>query len=165
MSSSLLCETVTGRSMADLQTARDAAVADMVELRLDGIRDLNVAAALDRRNKPVVVTCRPQWEGGRFSGTEEERHRILAEALALGAEFVDVEWAALHAGHQPNFADIVQVDPSRIVVSSHDLRGSARRPAGARTGHAQPRRGGDQGGGDAAGAARNSAAALDRPRR
>jgi 3-dehydroquinate dehydratase/shikimate dehydrogenase len=123
MSSSLLCETVTGRSMADLQTARDAAVADMVELRLDGIRDLNVAAALDRRNKPVVVTCRPQWEGGRFSGTEEERHRILAEALALGAEFVDVEWAALHAGHQPNFADIVQVDPSRIVVSSHDFEG------------------------------------------
>jgi 3-dehydroquinate dehydratase/shikimate dehydrogenase len=123
MSSSLLCETVTGHSMADLRTARDAAVADMVELRLDGITDLNVAAALDRREKPVVVTCRPQWEGGLFSGSEEERHRILAEALSLGAEFVDVEWAALHAIHQPNFADIVQVDPSRIVVSSHDFEG------------------------------------------
>jgi 3-dehydroquinate dehydratase/shikimate dehydrogenase len=123
MPSSLLCETVTGHSMADLRTARDAAVADMVELRLDGIANLDVAAALERRHKPVVVTCRPQWEGGRFSGSEEERHRILKEALSLGAEFVDVEWAALHAIHQPNFADIVQIDPSRVVVSSHDFEG------------------------------------------
>ena len=42
MPSSLLCETVTGRSMADLRAARDAAVADMVEVRLDGIADLDV---------------------------------------------------------------------------------------------------------------------------
>jgi len=85
MASSLLCETVTGQSMADLRAARDAAVGDMVELRLDGVADLNVAGALQGRRTPVVVTCRPEWEGGRFDGAEEERHRILAEAMALGA--------------------------------------------------------------------------------
>ena len=123
MPSSLLCETVTGQSMADLRAARDAAVADMVEVRLDGVADLDVAGALRGRRKPVVVTCRPEWEGGRFTGAEEERHRILAEALSLGAEFVDVEWAALHAIHAPGFGDIVQSDPSRVVVSSHDFAG------------------------------------------
>src|SRR6185436_1377067 len=40
---------------------------------------------------PVIVTCRAKWEGGRFEGSEEERHRILAEAVSAGAEFVDVE--------------------------------------------------------------------------
>jgi 3-dehydroquinate dehydratase / shikimate dehydrogenase len=126
MPSSLLCETVTGQSTAELRMARDAAVADMVEVRLDGVADLDVAAALADRSKPVVVTCRPQWEGGRFAGSEEERHRILAEAVSLGAEFVDVEWAALHAIHKPGFADIVERAPSRVVVSSHDFDGVPR---------------------------------------
>lgn len=123
MPSSLLCETVTGRSMAELRSARDAAIADMVELRLDGVADLNVAGALEGRTKPVVVTCRPQWEGGRFSGSEEDRHRILADAVARGAEFVDVEWATLHGIHTPGFGDIVQSAPARVVISSHDFDG------------------------------------------
>ncbi len=123
MATSLLCETVTGPTMAELRAARDAAVADMVEVRLDGVADLDVAGALADRRKPVVATCRPEWEGGRFTGAEEDRHRILAQALALGADFVDVEWAALHGVHQPRFDDIVRTDPSRIVVSSHDFTG------------------------------------------
>jgi 3-dehydroquinate dehydratase/shikimate dehydrogenase len=127
MASSLLCETVTGQSMADLRAARDAAVADMVELRLDGVGDLDVAGALEGRQKPVVVTCRPQWEGGRFAGAEEERYRILSEALLRGAEFVDVEWAALQGIHTPGLGDlfrsIVATDPARVVVSSHDFAG------------------------------------------
>jgi 3-dehydroquinate dehydratase/shikimate dehydrogenase len=120
---SLLCETVTGQTMADLRAARDAAVADMVELRLDGVRDLDVAGALDARRKPIVATCRPEWEGGQFTGSEEERHRILLAALTHGADFVDVEWATLHGVHQPGFGDIVARDPSRIVLSSHDFSG------------------------------------------
>jgi 3-dehydroquinate dehydratase/shikimate dehydrogenase len=123
MPSSLLCETVTGQSMAELRAARDAAVADMVEMRLDGVADLDVAGALADRAKPLVVTCRPQWEGGRFAGSEEERHRILSDAVSLGADFVDVEWAALHAIHTPGFGDIVDSAPSRVVVSSHDFDG------------------------------------------
>lgn len=123
MPSSLLCETVTGRSMADLRAARDAAVGDMVEVRLDGVEDLDVAGALQGRRKPVVVTCRPEWEGGRFTGAEEERHRILAAAMSLGAEFVDVEWASLRGIHEPTCADIVAMDRSRVIVSSHDFEG------------------------------------------
>jgi 3-dehydroquinate dehydratase/shikimate dehydrogenase len=123
MPSSLLCETVTGQSMADLRAARDAAVADMVEVRLDGVADLDVAGALQGRRKPVVVTCRPEWEGGRFAGAEEERHRTLAQAMSLGAEFVDIEWASLNGTHTPGFGDIVRADPRRVVVSAHDFEG------------------------------------------
>jgi len=123
MTNSLLCETVTGQSMADLRAARDAAVADMVEVRLDGVADIDVAGALQGRRKPVIVTCRPQWEGGQFTGTEDERRRILTEAMTRGAEFVDVEWAALRGIHKAGFADLVRIDPARVVVSSHDFDG------------------------------------------
>ncbi|MEQ1896322.1 MAG: type I 3-dehydroquinate dehydratase [Vicinamibacterales bacterium] len=119
----LLCETVTGSTIAELRAARDAASgvdgagADMVELRLDGVADLDVAGALAGRTTPVVVTCRPTWEGGRFDGAEETRRRVLAEALALGAEFVDVEWRA-------GWDDLIaSTGGRRIVVSNHDFAG------------------------------------------
>jgi 3-dehydroquinate dehydratase/shikimate dehydrogenase len=113
MSRALLCETVSADSLAGLMSARDAAVAgDLVEVRLDGVRDLDVAAVLAGRRKPVVVTCRATWEGGRFDGSEDERRAILGRALDLGAEFVDVEW-------QAGFTDLVARDPARVVLSWH----------------------------------------------
>src|SRR5688572_25035436 len=117
----LLCETVTGATMRELLAARDAATAGgMVELRLDGIRDLDVAAALHGRQTPAVVTCRAAWEGGKFDGSEEERRAILRRALEAGAEFVDVEWRA-------GFDDVIAHAPRRVVVSFHDFTGA---PAG-----------------------------------
>jgi len=117
MSGARLCETVTGATMRELLEARDAATAgDMVELRLDGVRDLDVDGALHGRRVPAVVTCRASWEGGRFDGSEDERRRILLRALAAGAEFVDVEWRA-------RFDDVIAQDPSRAVVSFHDFTG------------------------------------------
>ena len=103
--------------MAELLEARDAvSAADMVELRLDGVADLDVAGALRGRRLPAVVTCRPTWEGGQFDGTEERRKAILVEALKLGAEFVDVEWRA-------GLDDVIRRAPERIVLSSHDFDG------------------------------------------
>jgi 3-dehydroquinate dehydratase/shikimate dehydrogenase len=122
---SLLCETVTGRSMAELLAGRDAVTAaDMVELRLDGVTDVDVARALHGRRVPAIVTCRPPWEGGRFDGSEEERRRLLLEALARGAEYVDVEWRAVREDQgSPGFGDLVRAHPARVVVSAHDFAG------------------------------------------
>ncbi len=116
----LICETATGRTMAELLAARDASRdADVVELRLDGVTDLDVAGALAGRRGSVVVTCRASWEGGRFDGAEEDRRRVLERALALGAEYVDVEWRA-------GFDDLVRDHGPRIVLSSHDFAGVPR---------------------------------------
>jgi 3-dehydroquinate dehydratase/shikimate dehydrogenase len=65
----------------------------------------------------VIVTCRPVWEGGLFAGSEDERRRLLGEALALGAEYVDIEWRA-------GFADLLaQTHGKRVVLSTHDFEG------------------------------------------
>jgi 3-dehydroquinate dehydratase type I len=122
---SLLCETVTGRTTADLVAARDAAFGvDMVELRVDGVTDLDVARLLLNRKLPVIVTCRPQWEGGHFTGTEQDRRRILARALELDADYVDIEWRSLRH-HQGNagFDELIEEDGLRVVLSLHDFGG------------------------------------------
>jgi len=120
MRTAKLCATVTAATMAELRTRRDqVGDVDLVELRLDSVRDPSAAAALAGRHKPVIVTCRPKSEGGLFNGSEEERRRILAEALALGAEFVDVEWNG-------SCADLIAATGgARIVLSHHDFQGTA----------------------------------------
>ena len=101
--------------MGEIREGRDAAEhADLVEVRLDGVDNPDPAAALQGRRTPVVVTCRPDWEGGSFRGSEETRRDILRQAMDLGAEFVDVEAAAAFAG------DLLSARDGRgIVLSAH----------------------------------------------
>lgn len=104
--------------MAELRERRDRiADADLVELRLDTVRDPSAAGALSGRRLPAIVTCRPEWEGGCFAGSEADRKRLLGDALSLGAEYVDVEWRS-------GFDDLIARDGGRrIVLSSHDFDG------------------------------------------
>jgi 3-dehydroquinate dehydratase/shikimate dehydrogenase len=109
---------VKAPTTVELRQQRDeVADADLIELRLDSVSDPNAAGALAGRDRPVIVTCRPTWEGGQFAGSEEERKRLLADALALGAEYVDLEWRA-------GFDDLIAQRAGRgIVLSSHDFEG------------------------------------------
>src|SRR5262249_42405966 len=118
MSKPLLCVTVTAATTAELRRQRDeVADADLVELRLDTVKDPDVAGALAGRRVPAIVTCRPAWEGGQFTGSEEERKRLLRDALSQGAEYVDVEWRA-------RFDDLLaETGGRRIVLSMHDFSG------------------------------------------
>ena len=113
-----LCVTVTADTMAELRTRRDEVRdADLIELRVDSVRDPSAAGALAGRRKPVIVTCRPKSDGGWFAGSEEERRTILSEALSLGAEYVDLEWQGSCAGL------LQQTGGRRIVFSHHDFTG------------------------------------------
>lgn len=101
--------------MDEIRRARDASAADMVEVRIDGVADPDAAAAVEGRRRPVIVTCRPRWEGGRFDGSEEERCRLLADAVRAGAEFVDVE---AQASFVPEIARMRRRDRG-LVLSRH----------------------------------------------
>jgi 3-dehydroquinate dehydratase/shikimate dehydrogenase len=114
-----LCATVMQPDVEGLIRARDrVSGADLVELRLDGLREPDPGPALDGRALPAIVTCRPTWEGGRYAGPEEARQRILERALDLGAEFVDVEADAAFAREL-----IRKRDGRGIVLSRHAFDG------------------------------------------
>ena len=115
-----LCVAVTGQTMDELRRNREAAEAraDLVELRLDTVDRPDVPRALEGRRRPVIVTCRAAWEGGYFRGSEDERRAVLEQAIALGAEFVDVEARASFA------ADLVRsTGGRRVIVSEHHFDG------------------------------------------
>lgn len=117
MAKTKLCATVVGKTITELRRLRDSQFgADLVELRLDSLDEPDVAAALSGRNVPVIATCRPVWEGGFFSGSEDERRDLLLEAQRLGAEYIDVEYRS-------GFVDrlVERSGGSGIVVSYHDF--------------------------------------------
>jgi 3-dehydroquinate dehydratase / shikimate dehydrogenase len=118
VSTQRLCVVITASTTAELRAARDEVRdGDLIELRIDTVRDPDVPAALAGRRMPVIVTCRPTWEGGHFKGSEEERKRLLAQAIELRAEYVDVEWRA-------GFDDLIRARAGRgIIVSTHDFDG------------------------------------------
>lgn len=94
--------------------------AEMLELRLDYLNSQNLDEMEDVVRKaratglPVIATCRPVWEGGRFKGSENERQTVLNIALMNGADFADIELAALQDGS-------LLVDHDKAIVSSHDF--------------------------------------------
>jgi 3-dehydroquinate dehydratase/shikimate dehydrogenase len=118
-----ICEVVAARTMEALRAGRDAASdADIVELRLDTVDRPDVAGALQGRRRPVIVTCRAAWEGGHFKGSEEERQRILRQALDAGAELVDIEHRAIGVERWLRPEDRA----ARVVCSLHDFEGMPR---------------------------------------
>jgi 3-dehydroquinate dehydratase/shikimate dehydrogenase len=66
----------------------------------------------------VIATCRASWEGGRYQGAEADRLVVLARALELGADYVDLEWKAAGVLEQWP-ADVRR----RVVLSHHDFDG------------------------------------------
>lgn len=96
---------------AQIESARRAG-ADVAELRLDLFDRPTPEPFLERRVLPLLVTVRPAWEGGRWTGNEDDRIALLREAARGGADYVDVEFRA--------FKDFDR-GRARLVLSYHDL--------------------------------------------
>jgi 3-dehydroquinate dehydratase/shikimate dehydrogenase len=96
-----------------------ASLADLFEVRADFAPDLDLAALLRARTKPILFTCRPESEGGRFPDRDHLlRRRLLSEAVGRGFDLVDVEARA-------GFADVVASKAGRgLVLSWHDFEGT-----------------------------------------
>jgi 3-dehydroquinate dehydratase/shikimate dehydrogenase len=89
--------------------------AKLVELRLDYIGgEINLKRLITDRPSAVVITCRRERDGGKFSGSEETRLMLLRQAIAEGVEYVDLEDDI--AGSIPRFGK------TKRIVSLHDFR-------------------------------------------
>ena len=106
---SLMPET-TEQALAGLAEA--ARTADLAELRLDAMREFDLPRLLASPPCPVIVTYRPQREGGHYDGPEGPRLETLRQAAELGARYIDVEHDALAA--------LGDVPPAKIIVSYHN---------------------------------------------
>jgi 3-dehydroquinate dehydratase type I len=73
------------------QMERCFPLADVVELRIDFIKQVDLKGLLAHQRNRIMVTNRKKEEGGKFTGEERERIALLNDAVTLGAGFVDIE--------------------------------------------------------------------------
>jgi 3-dehydroquinate dehydratase type I len=100
-------------------------LSDVVELRIDGIRDVDLKRLLAGERKKVIVTNRCREEGGLFPGSEGERIALLTKAVELGADFIDVE---LQTSLELRRNIVAAIDDgkrkTRLILSWHDMSGT-----------------------------------------
>jgi 3-dehydroquinate dehydratase/shikimate dehydrogenase len=89
--------------------------ARFLELRLDYLAKApDFKRLLAAKPCPVVATVRRVQDGGRWSGTEDERRMLLRQAIVAGFDWVDLETDVADAIRR--YKDV------RRVVSYHNLR-------------------------------------------
>jgi 3-dehydroquinate dehydratase-1 len=103
--------------LGDEPAARDHA--DLVEFRLD-LADESAVAGYDGE-LPLLVTNRPEWEGGATPDTPERLDRLAAAATEPAVAAVDVELAAVRAGTADRVLAAASDHDTRVVVSVHDF--------------------------------------------
>jgi len=123
-----LCVPIFVRDLA--RTKRDIAAAaeagaDMVELRIDPLRDYHILAEILRDSiLPAIVTCRPDWEGGLSPMEDPERITLLMTCVEDGAQIVDLELKTArryeHIFRQLHSDD---KDHPTVILSHHDFTG------------------------------------------
>jgi len=94
-------------------------LADLIELRVDYLRNARLALLLQDRKKSLIVTNRRKEEGGQYRGEERKRLSVLQEAIDLGADYVDVELAT-----ERSFLRglIRNKKGTQVILSFHDFR-------------------------------------------
>ncbi len=117
----MICIPITTENTEDAISEISSAskCADIIELRIDYIPELQdaercIEESLKSKTKPVIVTNRPEREGGKFSGSEQDRLRLLQKAIDLGADYVDVEYDSIK--------QIARRKNSKVIISYHNLK-------------------------------------------
>jgi 3-dehydroquinate dehydratase/shikimate dehydrogenase len=96
--------------------------ADLIEFRVDRLRHPSeVATLVSLFPEHGLVSCRVPEDGGEWTGSIEDRRRMLIAAVGAGAAWVDLEhWESL--GLPPE-------SPTKILRSYHRLHGAPSQPA------------------------------------
>jgi 3-dehydroquinate dehydratase/shikimate dehydrogenase len=131
-----LCVPITAttvKRMRDDVRCAAAAGADMVELRLDFLDELDgdaiIRELLTDRPLSVIVTCRIPEEGGHYDGDESNRISLFEKVGLAGPDFIDVELAAWQksANIRQKIGLVADVNADstrprhRLILSSHDF--------------------------------------------
>eukprot|EP01023_Acetabularia_acetabulum_P042325 TRINITY_DN4172_c0_g2_i2.p1 TRINITY_DN4172_c0_g2~~TRINITY_DN4172_c0_g2_i2.p1 ORF type:complete len:605 (-),score=100.90 TRINITY_DN4172_c0_g2_i2:126-1940(-) len=103
----LICSSITATNVADALNLVELGTnlnCDVLEFRMDCLLfedysfeqfDDALTQFQEKCSLPYIVTLRPQWEGGAYTGDENLRLKVLFRAMELQAPYVDVELKAL----------------------------------------------------------------------
>jgi 3-dehydroquinate dehydratase type I len=103
----------------DLIEKAEAQHADLIEVRLDSLKNHDRIAEIPLCSKmPLIATNRSIEHHGKFSGSEDERQRILMDAARNGFEYVDID---LSMPNMKQLIDNLREVGAKLIVSFHDF--------------------------------------------
>lgn len=84
--------TPTSRTLAPADLLNASRRCDLIELCLDHfINEPNVGELIKMVDKPMLVSCRSEKDGGKWKGSEQQRIQLLREAIVAGPAFVELD--------------------------------------------------------------------------
>jgi|GEM_PF-2634312 len=120
----MICISVTpsSRRLAAADLFNASRYCDLIELCLDGLKKLpDVGALLRAVEKPVLVSCRRECDGGQWSGSEPDRIQLLRNAIVAGPAYVELELDIAN--------DIPRFGNTKRVISHTNLRSPLKQAA------------------------------------
>lgn len=109
----MICVSIGNVTFEECLAALDAV--EFAEIRIDTMAfAAGQIRVLFSRPKRLVATCRPGTRG------EDDRKALLAEAIAAGASFVDLEAEAGDA-FKKEIVERARARGCRVIISHHDL--------------------------------------------
>jgi 3-dehydroquinate dehydratase type I len=112
-----IVETTMGDALIAIKEANR--LADLIELRVDYLRNVKLVLLLQHRKRPFIVTNRKKEEGGQYKGEERKRLGLLQEAIDLGADYIDVELTTERSW----LRDLLRNKRgTQVILSFHDFR-------------------------------------------
>lgn len=119
------CVTVAENTPKKLEQTATKALkkSDLIEIRFDFLDAQQIPDALELvidYLKKSVCTLRPKSEGGRFTGSEQERIAILKLIAEYDPFLLDVEFNTLKKNS--SLANYIKITKNDILVSWHDFK-------------------------------------------
>ena len=90
----MICISVTpaSRTLAPADLLNASRKCDLIELCLDHfINEPDVGELIKMVDKPILVSCRHEQDGGAWKGTETQRMSLLREAIVAGPAYVELD--------------------------------------------------------------------------
>ena len=117
-----VCTSIGKRSIAEVfeQAKKVTQVSDVIEVRLDMLDEIDLQPLISTIQTPLLLTNRPTWEGGEYSGDEQVRIAYLEEAMRLGCDYVDIELLAPEESHL-RLLEEKKTSNTNIIVSWHNF--------------------------------------------
>lgn len=117
----MICVSLTEPTLDGMVAEANRIDCDVVEFRLDCLDDVSSAdmSKLAAVEKPKIVTCMPDWEGGRFAGLEEDRLKILSDSLDY-TDYMSIELKT-ETSHRDKLISEAIHRNVKTIVAYHDF--------------------------------------------
>jgi len=106
---------------AIISAKRALEVADIVEFRVDCIKDIKEEDIIKMTNYPSIITIRAHWEGGHYMGDDYKRISLYKVAIENNVKYIDVELNETRNKELVNFRDDIGSE-TKTIISYHNFK-------------------------------------------